>query len=291
MNVPQVLRVIGVMLAMASLSAFAATPVPNGKWSFVWKDEKGHPDRPIRVYTYRPRACDASCPMVIVMAGLKRNASAYRDYWELAADRYKFLVLAPEFTKELWPKAAAYNLGLVGRESDREKWTFSVIEHLFDEMRVDQASYVLFGHSAGGQFAHRMALFRPDSRASVIVAANPGWYTMPEWRKEKTTDPWPYSLVGSPAGQAELRTALGKRLVLLIGEKDDDPDDENLFNSEAAKREGASRLDRGENFFKAATTAANDLGVKLAWELIEVPDVAHNGETMSKIAADTLYKK
>lgn len=271
--------------------SFAATPVPNGKWSFVWKDEKGHPDRPIRVYTYRPRACDASCPMVIVMAGLKRNASAYRDYWELAADRYKFLVVAPEFTKELWPKAAAYNLGLVGRESEREKWTFSVIEHLFDEMRVDQASYVLFGHSAGGQFAHRMALFRPDSRASVIVAANPGWYTMPEWRKEKTTDPFPYSLVGSPAGANELRTALARRLVLLVGEKDDDPDDENLFNSEAAKREGASRLDRGENFFKMATTAANDLGVKLAWELVEVPDVAHNGETMSKIAADTLYKK
>ena len=285
------IKFLAVLCLAFAFPAFAATPVPPGKWSFVWKDAKGHPDRPIRVYTYRPRACDASCPMVIVMAGLKRNASAYRDYWELAADRYKFLVVAPEFTRELWPKAAAYNLGLVGRETEREKWTFSVIEHLFDEMRVDQANYVLFGHSAGGQFAHRMALFRPDSRASVIVAANPGWYTMPEWRKEKATDPFPYSLVGSPAGESELRTALGRRLVLLIGEKDDDPDDENLFNSEAAKREGASRLDRGENFFKMATTAANDLGVKLAWELVEVPDVAHNGETMSKIAADTLYKK
>ena len=285
------IKFLAVLCLAFGFPAFAATPVPPGKWSFLWKDAKGYPDRPIRVYTYRPRACDASCPMVIVMAGLKRNASAYRDYWELAADRYKFLVVAPEFTRELWPKAAAYNLGLVGRETEREKWTFSVIEHLFDEMRVDQANYVLFGHSAGGQFAHRMALFRPDSRASVIVAANPGWYTMPEWRKEKATDPFPYSLVGSPAGESELRTALGRRLVLLIGEKDDDPDDENLFNSEAAKREGASRLDRGENFFKMATTAANDLGVKLAWELVEVPDVAHNGETMSKIAADTLYKK
>ena len=279
-----------VLLAIVAPS-FAATPVPPGRWSFPWKDAKGHPDRPIRVYTYRPRACDASCPMVIVMAGLKRNAAAYRDYWELAADRYQFLVVAPEFTKELWPKAAAYNLGLVGRETEREKWTFSVIEHLFDEMRVDQASYVLFGHSAGGQFAHRMALFRPDSRASVIVAANPGWYTMPEWRKEKSKDPFPYSLVGSPVGEGELRTALSRRMILLVGEKDDDPDDENLFNSDAAKREGASRLDRGENFFKAATAAANDLGVKLAWELIEVPDVAHSGETMSRIAADTLYKK
>jgi len=279
-----------VLLAIVAPS-FAATPVPPGRWSFPWKDAKGHPDRPIRVYTYRPRACDASCPMVIVMAGVKRNAAAYRDYWELAADRYKFLVVAPEFTNELWPKAAAYNLGLVGRETEREKWTFSVIEHLFDEMRVDQASYVLFGHSAGGQFAHRMALFRPDSRASVIVAANPGWYTMPEWRKEKSKDPFPYSLVGSPVGEGELRTALSRRMILLVGEKDDDPDDENLFNSDAAKREGASRLDRGENFFKAATAAANDLGVKLAWELIEVPDVAHSGETMSRIAADTLYKK
>ena len=291
MNVPRMARLLAAVIMVLATSAFEATPVPPGKWSFVWKDAKGHPDRPMRVYTYRPRACEASCPMVIVMAGLKRNASAYRDYWELAADRYKFLVLAPEFTRELWPRSASYNLGEVGRESDREKWAFSTIEHLFDEMRVDQASYVLFGHSAGGQFAHRMALFRPDSRASVIVAANPGWYTMPEWRKEKTTDPFPYSLVGSPSGEAQLRQALSHRLVLLVGEKDDDPDDENLFNSEAAKREGASRLDRGENFFKAATTAANDLGVKLAWELIEVPDVAHNGETMSKIAADTLYKK
>ena len=285
------IKFLAVLCLAFAFPACAATPVPPGKWSFVWKDARGHPDRPIRVYTYRPRACDASCPMVIVMAGLKRNASAYRDYWELAADRYKVLVVAPEFTRELWPKAAAYNLGLVGRESEREKWTFSVVEHLFDEMRVDQADYVLFGHSAGGQFAHRMALFRPDSRASVIVAANPGWYTMPEWRKEKATDPFPYSLVGSPVGEAELRAALARRVVLLIGEKDDDPDDENLFNSEAAKREGASRLDRGENFFKMATTVASDLGVKLAWELVEVPDVAHNGETMSKIAADTLYKK
>jgi len=279
------------LLFAIAAPSFAATPVPPGKWSFVWKDEKGHPERPMRVYTYRPRACDASCPMVIVMAGMKRNASAYRDYWELAADRYKVLIVAPEFTRELWPKAASYNLGEVGRESNRERWAFSTIEHLFDEMRVDQASYVLFGHSAGGQFAQRMAFFRPDSRAAVIVAANPGWYTMPEWRKEKSTDPFPYSLVGSPAGADELRTALSHRLILLLGERDDDPDDENLLNSEAAKREGVSRIDRGENFFKMATSAANDLGVKLAWELIEAPDVAHNGETMSKIAADTLYKK
>ena len=281
-----------VLMAGAAFSASAVTPIPPGKWSFVWKDAKGRSDRPLRVYTYRPRACDTTCPIVFVMHGVKRDASAYRDYWELGADRYRFLVVAPEFSQQNWPKAAAYNLGDVAGQPDREKWAFSAIEHLFDEVRDGQPSYVLFGHSAGGQFAQRLAFFRPDNRASVIVAANPGWYTMPEWRKDKPqTNPFPYSLVGSPAGEGELRQALARRLVLLIGEKDNDPDDENLNQSEGAKKQGDSRVDRGENFFKAATTAAGELGVKFAWELIEVPEVAHDGASMSRFAADTLYGK
>ena len=74
----------------------------------------------------------------------------------------------------------------------REKTVFATVEHLFDEMRVDQKTYVLFGHSAGGQVAHRMALLFPENRASVIVAANPGWYTMPDYRKEKVDNPFPW---------------------------------------------------------------------------------------------------
>ncbi len=285
-------RIIGVLASVVlSLGAAAATPVPSGKWSFVWKDAKGHPERPMRVYTYRPAACDTTCPIVFVMHGVKRNAADYRDYWELRADRYKVLVIAPEFSREMWPKAAAYNLGEVGRESDPSKWAFAVIEHLFDEMRDGQTTYAIFGHSAGGQFVHRMAIFLPDNRASVMVAANPGWYTMPEWRSDKARDAFPYSLVGSPARAAELRKALSRRFVLLLGEKDDDPDDENLNKSDGAEHEGATRLERGENFFKAATSAAKDLGVPLAWELVEVPDTAHDGESMSKVAADAIFRK
>ena len=274
-------------------SAFANTPVPSGKWSFVWTDAKGA-GKPIRVYTYRGAKCDTTCPIVFVMHGLKRNASAYRDYWELLADRYKLIVVAPEFSQQNFPGAAGYNLGGVKEQPDREKWAFSAIEHLFDEVRDGQTGYVLFGHSAGGQFAHRFAIFRPDSRATVIVAANPGWYTMPEWRTEKEkaapdTQPWPYSLVGAPVGPAELQKAFGKKLYLILGEKDDDPDAENLNNSEQAKKQGASRVERGENFFMASTSAAQALGTPFKWELVEAPNVAHDGNTMSKIAADTVF--
>jgi pimeloyl-ACP methyl ester carboxylesterase len=285
-------RVLGVVLmAGVAFSSFAGTPVPGGKWSWTFVDKKGRADRPIRIYTYRPKACDSTCPIVFVLPGRSRNASTYRDYWEQPADHHRFMVIAPEFSKELWPKAAAYNQGDVAAQEDREKWAFSAIEHIFDEMRVEQKDYRIFGHSAGGQFVQRMALFRPDSRASLMVAANPGWYTMPEWRADKGAGSYPYSLAGSKAGERELRQALAKRFVLMVGEKDDDPDDESLSQSDGAKKQGDTRVDRAESFIKAATTAASDLGVKLTWELVEVPGVAHNGETMSKIASDTLGKK
>jgi hypothetical protein len=285
--------VFGIVAAITvTFPALAATPIPPGKWRFDFVDAKGRPDRPIRVWTYRPRRCDTTCPIQFVMAGTKRNASQYRDYWELMADKNLILIVAPEFTQEFWPKAAAYNLGDVGNQDDREKWAFSAIEHLFDEVRDGQTSYRIFGHSAGGQFVQRMALFRSDSRASVMAAANPGWYTMPELRKEKVTDSYPYSLVGAKGvGEQQLRTALERRFILLVGEKDDDPDDENLNKSSGAEKQGATRVERGENFFKAATASAQALNAKLAWELVEVPDVAHNGAEMSKAAADALYGK
>jgi poly(3-hydroxybutyrate) depolymerase len=282
-------NVIAALAALASTLTFAATPVPSGKWSFMFTDAKGRADRPVRVYTYRPRQCDSACPIIFVMHGVKRDASNYRTHWEFAADRHGFIVIAPEFFA--WPKAAAYNLGDVAEQPDREKWAFSVIEHLFDEVSVGQKDYRIFGHSAGGQFVQRMALFRPDNRASVMVAANPGWYTMPEWRKDKGAEPFPYSLVNARVGEEQLRQALAKRFVLMVGEKDTDPDDENLNKSAGAMKQGEMRVERGENFFKAATAAANELGVKFAWELIEVPDTAHDGEKLSQAAADLLFGK
>ena len=282
-------KVMALLAAFAAQAVWAATPVPSGKWSFNFVDAKGRPDRPVKVYTYRPRQCDSNCPIVFVLAGHKRDASQYRAYWELASDRWGFIVIAPEFLA--WPKAAAYNLGDLAQQPDREKWAFSAIEHLFDEVRVDQKDYRIFGHSAGGQFVQRMLLFRPDNRAAVMVAANPGWYTMPEWRKEKIADPFPYSAVASRAGENEIRQALAKRFVLMVGEADVDPDDEGTMQQKPVLNQGDSSIDRGETFIKTATEVAHDLGVKLAWELVELPAGTRDAENISKAAAQMLYTR
>jgi len=282
------------MIACAiALPAGAATSIPPGKWSFVFPDAKGRPDKPMRVYTYRPRNCDEKCPLQFVLHGAQRNASEYRDWWELIADNYNLVVVVPEFSQRHWPRAAGYNLGDVENQPDPEKWAFSAIEHLFDEVREGRTDYRIFGHSAGAQFIQRMIVFRPDHRASVAVAANPGWYTMPEWRKDRKADAFPYSLVGARVGEPELRRALERRFVLMVGEKDNDPDDDILrkYDDDIKRTQGANRLERGENFFKAATAAAAELGAKLNWEFMEIPDTAHDPPGMSKFAAQILYGK
>lgn len=280
-----------VLLVAASLPAGAATPVPSGKWSFVFTDKKGRADKPMRVYTYRPRQCDTTCPIQFVMHGASRTASNYRDYWELLADRYGFLVIAPEFSAKDWPKAAGYNLGDTGETSDPERWGYSVIEHLFDEMRDGQKDYRIFGHSAGAQFVHRMLFLLPGNRASVAIMANAGWYTMPEWRGDKAAAKWPHSLVDAPggAGEANLRGALARKAWVILGEADTDPDDPQLDKADASMKQGANRLERGEHFFGAVTSAANALGVKLGWQLATVPGVAHDGQKMSRASAEIAY--
>jgi poly(3-hydroxybutyrate) depolymerase len=285
-------RALAAVAASAATLACAATAIPAGEASFTFVDSRGQPERPIRVYTYRPASCDATCPLVIVVPGLHRDARNYRAFWKDSADRYGLVIVAPEFSKRAWPRAAAYNLGdIAAHPADASKWSYAAIEHLFDEVAGGRAGYVLFGHSAGGQFVQRMALLLPGSRATRMVAANPGWYTMPEWRAGRAEDRFPYSLAGSPAGEPELRQALARPFTLMLGTRDVDSHDKNLRHDAGADREGANRFERGHAYFAAARAQAAELDTPFAWRLVEVPGVGHSGSAMSRAAADLLFGK
>jgi pimeloyl-ACP methyl ester carboxylesterase len=287
----KVLLIVIAIVVGGVVDAVAATPVPSGRWSFVFTDAKGRPDRPIRVYTYRPPKCDSACPILIAMSGAKRNAYDYLGFWELAADRNRFIVIAPEFTNDRWPKAAAYQMGDIEGQSNREKWAYSAIEHIYDEVWDGQKGYMLYGHSAGAQFVQRMSILLPDNRATVMILGNPGVFMMPEWRKDKGAEAYPYSLIGSPAGEADLRKALARRIIVLAGDNDNEPDPDNLNANASVKKQGDTRIDRSENFIKAATAAAQDLGVKLGWELVEMPPTAQDAVAVARAAGEALYGK
>lgn len=173
--------------------------------------------------------------------------------------------------------------------TDPAEWIFGDFDRIFEEVRehleLETETYDLFGHSAGGQILHRLALFHPNGRADRVVAANSGWYTLPTFEQE-----FPYGLEDSGLAEDQLEAAFGTRLVVFLGEEDDEDETRgSLRRTPEADRQGEHRLERGRYFFSRARETAEALGMDFEWNLELVPDVGHDYERMSEAAADYLY--
>lgn len=262
-----------------------------GAGSFGFADRPGDPERSLRVWYYRPALPIRAAQVVFVMHGVKRDAEYYRDTWQDAAERFGFLLLCPEFPARTYPRRA-YQLGNLVDENRRPlpeaEWSFATIERLFDAVREATGSpverYSIYGHSAGGQFVHRLAMFAPGPRCATAVAANTGWYTMPAFTGKR----FPYGLRRSGLPERRLKQAFGRRLVVLLGENDTDPGDPHLRRSAGADEQGSNRFERGRTFYATALREAGRLGVKLEWELETVPGAAHFDPQMMPAAARIL---
>lgn len=259
----------------------AIPPLAPDSGRFMLTDWGG-PDIP--VWTYVPVGTDpSSLPIVIVMHGANRDADRYLSEWRSIAQLEGFVIAAPEFSRADWPRAAGYNLGNVFREEGidlqpEENWAFSAIELIFDVVREETGSkrnsYVLYGHSAGSQFVHRFLYYKPEARVSRYIAANAGWYTMPDMEEM-----YPYGLKKAHVSSANLAAALQKDVVVLLGTLDNDPNHDSLRRSAEAMRQGAHRFARGKTFIETAKLRAEEFGVAFNWQLAEVEGAVHaNGQ-------------
>jgi poly(3-hydroxybutyrate) depolymerase len=209
------------------------------------------------------------------------------------ADKGNFLVVCPQFLEKDYP-TRAYQWGNMFDDANkpipRDKWTFAAIEHLFDEIKQmtdnNSEKYCIFGHSAGGQFVHRFVLFMPNARYKRAIAANPGWYTMPDYDGHK----FPYGLRNSGLSPDDLKKSLSKNFVLMLGENDIDANDPELNKGKLAEEQGATRFDRGQNYFKAAQTTATAFGANMQWLLRPVPKAHHSDREMGVAAAPILFE-
>jgi hypothetical protein len=113
--------------------------------------------------------------------------------------------------------------------------------------RLTASTYDIIGHSAGGQFVHRLVLFVPGARFRRAVASSPGRYAFPSL----TTD-FPYGLRGTPIDYADLVHALSRDFVLLLGDRDT----EDRVREPEAMHQGRNRFARGLRFFAVATDVA-----------------------------------
>ena len=272
---------LATMLGLAGPAA--AAPEPRGQFVFT-----GWQGPPLPVWYQLPDSAGPDTPVVVVMHGVNRDADRYRDEWAPLARQYGFILMVPEFSRADFPGSLGYNTGYFaaadGTPRPRALWSFAAIEPLFDDVRARfgtrAARYTLYGHSAGAQFVHRFVMFMPEARIEQAIAANAGWYTMPD-----AATGFPYGLGGAPVPPGALAAALGQPLTVLLGTADTDTADPDLRTTPEANRQGPHRFARGQSFFAAGRAAAERAGVPFGWRMEFVPGVGHSNGRMAGAAA------
>ncbi len=285
--------------SFSTLPDAAAPSFPSGKGGFAYTEPPGSPYAGVRiaVHTYCPINIDPRLTdrVLFVMHGTLRNGGTYRDQWMNLAERHGALILVPEFTSEHFG-GGMYNRGNVRGKDDKtpvpsQAWTFPIIERLFAYYKTIARNpvrgYYIYGHSAGGQFVHRLIEFLPTARIVRAVAANAGYYTLPD----KTEDPYPFSRTGTPdESEAARRTIFAQPLTILLGEADTDPNDPDLYRGAEVDKQGITRLERGKYFYETAKRVTERDQLFLNWKLVTVPGVGHSNEKMAPAAAKVLFE-
>ena len=317
-SAPGTCPVCGMTLALKQDLPFEPRELPAGANAFLTAGGHGHTQKRVHVHYYKPRGFSASSPILFVIPGAGRNGEAYRDAWVETAEAANIFVAAlgyPEADYDF----AAYQLGGVIenlvvrnmptgprgqipsvvhlRDEDisfslnlrREEWLFNDFDRLFRLIAAATGSsrggYDMFGHSAGGQILHRLVLFHPGARAERIVAANAGFYTLPD-----LTLPQPIGLRDTGVTQASLAESFSHQLIVLLGEDDDGDEAGGLqIHTPQIDRQGTGRLARGRFFLRAGEERARAMAVSFRWSLRTVPNVGHDFRSMSRAAARVLY--
>jgi poly(3-hydroxybutyrate) depolymerase len=281
---------LGVSVALGAKPPAGSIPEGSGQYTLPNNGE------PLTIFTYRPPTY-AHGPLLVVLHGSDRNAEDYRNYAINIAERYNMLVVAPLFDLARFPdERYKRGVGMMkdGKLQPRETWTYNAINRLVADVRAKEKApdlpYYLLGHSGGGQFIAKMALFFPGG-ATRFVAANPGSNVFPD-----QSLPFPYGFGGLPpelTSDEVLRTACAAPLTFFLGTGDiyQNVAIDGFDMSESAMKQGPVRLARNHNYYNLMKKLAARHGWPFNWRLVETPDIGHSGAQMFHAAeiGDALF--
>jgi pimeloyl-ACP methyl ester carboxylesterase len=277
-------------------------PPTEGEYSgtgvFTYTDYPPLSDKPIRVFYHVPDSISPQSPVLFVFHGADRNAAAYRNAWIEYADQYGIMVFAPEFNTTHYPGGDMYNLGNVFVDGDNpspatlneeSSWTFSLIEPLFQHIRLamqsNRQTYDVYGHSAGGQFAHRLLMLKPDNSLGRVIASASGWYTVPDGAID-----FPYGIGQSPIASFDLGELFAHDLIIMVGEEDNDPNSAGLRHNAQADQQGLHRVERAMHFYSRGQEIAARSGSNFRWRYLSLPRIGHAFQPTAAAAAELLYE-
>lgn len=249
------------------------------------------PDRTLRLHSACPGNPTPATPIVFVHHGVARNGRDYRDYWAEHVGMAGIIAISVEFPEATFPEYLWYNFGnlhdAAGSKNPRDVWTFGIIPRLFDTMRAQNVTmregYGLFGHSAGGQFVHRMLSFGYRDRVAIAVSANAGTYAMPDLET-----PWPFGLGETELDHAALRDLVSFPITVMAGTDDTKTTGKFFPKGPRSMRQGPTRWHRAHRYVELGHEVGRALGTACAWRVINVENVGHDGRRMSAAAVSVV---
>lgn len=273
----------------------------SGSFNFTYS---GIPSKPIPIHYYYPsNSKKEDRRILMVFHGDSRDASYYRDLWIAYAEKYNVMVFAPEFSEKDFPGGNFYIMGNVYQDTNNPKpdqlnaesqWTFSYIEPLFAEIKKrtnsTQPKYDIYGHSGGGQFAHRLALMKANLNINQVISSNGGWFTVADMAAS-----FPYGLKDAPIATSNYASFFAANLTVQVGTpcnvcNTSNSDQSSGFRHNAsADAQGLNRIDRAIHFYNNGKSLAQKLGLPFNWKFREVNNAYHDPVKTTQDAAQVLY--
>lgn len=288
----------------------------TGSGVFLIEGGNGKENKTIKVYYHKPEKYTEDSKILLVVPGAGRNGNSYRNAWIEESEKYNVLILAPMFSEKDYSFEAYHQCGLIAQSNlaatvsflpnsnvaelnedkysfdlnlNSAEWIFADLDRIFDVTAKSlgslQTQYDVFGHSAGGQILHRLAIFENETKANQIIAANSGFYTLPDF---ETT--LPFGIKNTTIDESFLRSSFKKKLTLLVGELDDENEQGGiLLRSITADKQGVHRFARAKYFYAFSKNVAAAIGAEFNWKIETVPNVGHDHSAMGDSAAKLLY--
>lgn len=156
-----------------------AAPAPSAGAGLMARGEAfGSNPGKLAMLSYTPRALAPRSPLVVVLHGCTQTAEAYADNagWLALADRFGFVVLAPEQSPANNPDRCFnwFSPGDVRRGGGEAASIASMTAHVIAEHDLDPERVFITGLSAGGAMAAAMLASYPDLfTAGAVIAGLP----------------------------------------------------------------------------------------------------------------------
>lgn len=195
-----------------------------------------------------------------------------RYEWAALAEMCGMVMVAPAFDKERFGGYRA----LRGTEIGADDFLLEIVDGYAEHFPSADGRLVIYGHSAGSQFAHRFLVTHPDRVAAAALSAA-GNYAYPDFNVD-----WPYGRNRSP-NPGGFVTAATLPVGVFVGSLDLDAQ-----TMGGAFQRGENRIERGQNWVAAMQQLAWENGLEPRVQFTLLPDIPHSSSRTGPACAEWL---